>query len=204
MQFSCLWAVTVAAAGIVAASATFPANAGAVALPFPGPGTTYTSTANGSGTIPAGGESAALFTAGDNVEQIFFGTGVAFVDSLKVALGVDDFLNGASEKVLISINGTNVGSFNVPDKGGAGGLVTISGSIFFSPIFGNGTYDLAMTLADTVPAGDGGIAFEDGGIFALNGGDRVVGVPEPLTLALVCGGLGASIVARRKKKRLTA
>ena len=204
MKVACLWAAIVVVAGITAAFVIGPANANAIVLSFPGTGTTYTSFANGSGSIPSGGESAALFTAGDNVEQSFSGTGLASVNSLDVSFDVNDFLDGASEDVLISINGTNVGSFSVPDSAGSGGLLTFSGSLFFSPIFGNGTYDLMMTLVDSVPVGDGGIAFEDGGNFALNGGVRVVGIPEPLTLALVCGGLCATIVARRPRKRMTA
>ena len=197
-----VWDAPFAAVCLVATFAISPVNAGAVVLPFPGTGTTYTSAANGSKLIPPGGESAALFTAGDNVEQIFLGTGVASVNSLKVAFGVNDFLHGASEEVLISINGTSVVSFDVPNNGGAGGLLTVSGSVFFSPIVGNGTYDLAMTLSDTVPEGDGGIAFEDGGSFALNGGVRVVGVPEPTTFGVVCTGLAALVGRRRKRPRI--
>jgi hypothetical protein len=187
-----------AAVGFVALFHTGPAVATVAVLPFPGTGTLYTSATDGSGLIPAGGHSAVMYTAGDNVDQTFTGTGVTSVDSLKVDFNLDNFLDGSAETVDISINGTSVGSFIVPDKGGADGITTISGSIFFAPIIGNGIYDLTMTLEDTIPTGNGSIDFEDGGVFVLNGGDRIVGTPEPRTLLLFGVGLGATIVIRRR------
>jgi hypothetical protein len=197
MKFSSACIATIAAAGIACVVAAGPADASAIVLQFPGDKTTYTSAAS-SGLIPHGGASAALFTAGDNVDETFKGTGLSSINSVKVDFNVDDLLNGGTENVLISINGTTVGNFIVADNSGAGGVQTITGSIFFVPIVGNGTYELTMTLEDTIPSGDGSIDFRDGGIFVLNGGDRVA-VPEPVTLSLFGAGLGAAIAIRRRR-----
>jgi len=175
------------------------ADASAVPLPFPAVGTSFSSFANGTGTIPLHGTSAALFTAGDDVDETFTGTGVTSVNSLKVDFDVDDLLNGTTEKVSISINGFVVGSFTVLDNSGVHSVQTISGSIFFAPIVGNGTYELTMTLEDTVPAGEGSIDFRDGGVFALNGGVHVVAVPEPISFWLFGAGLGAVIAVQRRR-----
>jgi hypothetical protein len=201
MSISSVWVAASAAVGLVALLAAGPADASAIALAFPGTGTTYFSASNGSGFIPSGGASAFMFTAGDKLDETFTGTGVASVDSLKVDFNIDDLLNGSSEKVLISVNGTPVANFVVPDNSGVDGVTTIAASIFFAPIVGNGTYELTMTLVDTVPGGEGSIDFQDGGVFALNGGVRVVHVPEPITLALFGGGFGAALAFRRRGPR---
>lgn len=190
MKISNMTKAALAAAGFTALFHVVPAAASSVVLPFPGTGTLYTSATDGSGFIPAGGASAVMFTAGDNVDQTFAGTGVTSVDSLKVDFNIDDNLNGAGESVLVSINGTSVGSFTVPDGGGSGGVLNYAVSIFFAPIVGNGTYDLTMTLQDTLPTGSGSIDFLDGGVFVLNGGVRTV-VPEPTALLLFVAGLAA-------------
>ena len=198
MSISNVWVAASAAVGFVALLAAGPASASPTALPFPGTGTTYTSAANGSGHIPSGGASAFMFTAGDNIDETFTGTGVTSVDSLKVDFNIDDLLNGSSEKVLIAVNGTPVANFVVPDNSGVDGVTTIAASIFFAPIFGNGTYELTMTLVDTVPGGQGSIDFQDGGVFALNGGVRVVRTPEPISLSLFAAGFVAAIAIRRR------
>ena len=80
--------------------------------------------------------------------------------------------------------------------------VSVNGAAFFAPIVGNGTYELTMTLQDTVGPDGGFIDFQDGGSFALDGGVRVTNVPEPITLSLLGGGLFGAIVMRRHKKRV--
>ena len=189
---------TFAAVGFTVLFHTVPADASTVVLPFPGTETLYTSATNGSGLIPVGGHSAVMYTAGDNVDQTFTGTGVTSVDSLKVDFNIDDNLNGASEEVAVSLNGTTVGDFIVPDNGGSGGVINYAVSVFFAPIVGNGTYDLTMTLLDTIPTGEGSIDFLDGGVFVLNGGVRVV-APEPITILLFGAGLGGLAAARRRR-----
>lgn len=198
MKFSNVSRTALAAIGFAALFQVAAADASTVVLPFPGTGTLYTSATDGSGFIPAGGASAVMFTAGDNVAQTFTGTGVTSVDSLKVDFNVDDNLNGASEDVIVAINGTNIGSFTVPDGGGSGGVINYAVSVFFAPIVGNGTYNLTMTLQDTVAGGS--IDFLDGGVFVLNGGVRVA-APEPMTALLFGGGLAGAALIRRRKVR---
>jgi hypothetical protein len=198
MKFSNVSRTALAAIGFAALFQVAAADASTVVLPFPGTGTLYTSAADGSGFIPAGGASAVMFTAGDNVAQTFTGTGVTSVNSLKVDFNVDDNLNGASEDVIVAINGTNIGSFTVPDGGGSGGIINYAVSVFFAPIVGNGTYNLTMTLQDTVAGGS--IDFLDGGVFVLNGGVRVA-APEPMTALLFGGGLAGAALVRRRKVR---
>lgn len=198
MKFSNVSRTALAAIGFAALFHVAAADASTVVLPFPGTGTLYTSATDGSGFIPAGGASAVMFTAGDNVAQTFTGTGVTSVDSLKVDFNVDDNLNGASEDVIVAINGTNIGSFTVPDGGGSGGVINYAVSVFFAPIVGNGIYNLTMTLQDTVTGGS--IDFLDGGVFVLNGGVRVA-APEPMTALLFGGGLAGAALIRRRKVR---
>jgi len=183
MKFLNMSRVAFAAIGFSALFQAVPAHATSVVLQFPGTGTLYTTANNGSGLIPAGGHSAVMYTAGDNVDQTFTGTGVTSVDSLKVDFNIDDNLNGASETVDVLINGTSVGIFSVPDNSGTGGTINYAVSVFFAPIVGNGTYDLTMKLEDTIAPGKGSIDFLDGGVFVLNGGVRVA-APEPTTILL--------------------
>ena len=199
MKILRMWGAASAIVALVGLLAASSANASSLSVPFPGTGTTYTSASNGSGLIPALGTSAPMFTAGDNVDETFTGTGLTSIDSLKVDFSVDDLLDGSSETLDILVNGTNVATFVVPDNSGVNGVTTISGSIFFAPIVGNGTYDLTVTLEDTIPGGAGSIDFQDGGVFVLNGGDRVVGASEPVTLSLFAVGLCATIAARRRR-----
>jgi hypothetical protein len=186
--------------GFVALFHTVPAAAITAVLPFPGTGTLYTSATNGSGLIPPSGHSAVMYTAGDNVDQTFTGTGITSVDSLKVDFNVDNNLNGSSETVDVSINGTSVGSFVVPDNSGGSSVINYAVSVFFAPIVGNGIYDLKMTLENTV-AGDGSIDFRDGGAFVLNGGVRVA-APEPMTALLFGAGLAGMASLRRRRRAL--
>ena len=199
MKFSIMSRGACVAVGLTVLFGAVPADATSVVLPFPGTGTHYTSANDGSGLIPAAGHSAIMYTAGDNVSQTFSGTGVTSVNSLKVDFNVDDNLNGASETVDVSINGTSVGSFVVPDNSGSSTVINNAVSVFFPTIVGNGTYVLTMTLENTV-AGNGSIDFLDGGVFVLNGGVRVAAA-EPMTLLLFGAGLAGTVSLRRRKVR---
>lgn len=201
MRDSRLMVVTIVATGIAATLFSTSTHAGS--LPFPGIGTNYTSTTDGSGLIPSGGKSGEMSTAGDSVDETFTGVPFASVDSISASFNIDDALNGSSETVFIDLNGIFIGSFTVPDAGGVNTLFPVAGSAFFSPIVGNGTYELTMTLQDTVGADGGFIDFQDGGSFALDGGVRVTSVPEPLTLSLLGDGLVGAIVMRRRKRKAT-
>lgn len=187
--------------GIAATLCTTSLHAGA--LPFPGPGTTFTSATDGTGTIALGGTSGAMSTAGDFVDQTFTGQPFASVDSISASFNIDDALNGTSELVFVYLNGVEIASFTVPDAGGVESVFSVAGSAFFAPIVGNGTYDLTMTLQNTVSPDGGFIDFQDGGSFALDGGVRVTDVPEPVTLSLLGAGLVGAIVMRRRKAKTT-
>jgi len=199
MEDSRLTLAAIAVVSIAATLWTTPTHAGA--LPFPGTGTTYTSATDGTGLIPPGGTSGAMSTAGDSVDETFTGLPFASVDSISAGFNIDDALNGSSETVFVYINGISIGSFTVPDAGGVNTLFSFGGSAFFAPIVGNGTYELTMTLQDTVAPDGGFIDFQDGGSFALDGGVRVTNVPEPLTLSLLGGGLIGVVAMRRRKMR---
>jgi hypothetical protein len=198
MKFSIMSKAAGAALGLAVLFGAVPADATTVVLPFPGTGTLYTSATDGTGLIPSGGASAIMYTAGDNVGQTFSGTGVTSVDSLKVDFNIDDNLNGASETVDVAINGIFIGSFVVPDNGGSSSVINYAVSVFFPTIVGNGTYDLTMTLQDTLSAGEGSIDFLDGGAFVLNGGVRVA-APEPMTVLLFGAGFFGLASLRRRQ-----
>src|SRR5580765_598673 len=108
MNFSNMSRAALAVVGFFVLFHVASADASTVVLPFPGTGTLYTSATDGSGLIPAGGASAVMYTAGDNVDQTFSGTGVTSVNSLKVDFNVDDNLNGSSETVEVAVNGITV------------------------------------------------------------------------------------------------
>jgi len=171
-------------------------------LPFPGSGTTYFSATDGTGLIPSGGTSGSMSTAGDFVDQTFTGVSLTSVDSISAGFDLDNALNGSSETVFVYLNGISIASFTVPDAGGVNTLFSVGGSVFFAPIIGNGTYELTMTLQDTVAPDGGFIDFQDGGFVALDGGVRVADVPEPTTLSLVGVGIAAAAALRRRKKKV--
>jgi PEP-CTERM motif len=178
------------------------ANAANVTVGFPSSGTSYSSATNGTGFIPSGGQSAWMWTAGDSISQTFSGTGLSSVSSLS-AVGntfkIDDYLNGSTESVYLYINGIAVGNFTAPDMSGNETVLSVTGGVSFADITGAGTYTLSMVLQNTIPSGQGSIAFLDGGQFDLGG--TASAVPEPTTMLLLGLGLAGVAVARKKFKR---
>lgn len=187
--------------GAVALAASLSLSAGAHAsvfpIAFPSSSTSYFSATNGSGTIPSGGESAFMWTTGDNISQTFTGTGLATVGEFSDDFQIQNFLF-ENETVDVSINGTNIGSFEVLADGGSGAFQTVDFSSYFALIPGAGDYTVAMTLTNTIDLGSGSIAFLDGGVGAFNSA-----APEPETWALMLagiGGVGATLRSRRGKR----
>ena len=191
-------------AAMLAASLSLAAGAQASSfvIAYPSSSTSYDSATNGSGIIPAGGESAFMWTSGDNIRQTFTGTGLASVQRFSDSFEIQNFTNTVNETVDVAINGSTVGSFTVNDCGACGTDQTINFSSTFAPLTGSGTYTITMTLQDSLGLGSGSIAFLDGGRGFLSSG-----VPEPTAWALMLlgvGGLGGVLRRRRVGARLTA
>jgi hypothetical protein len=173
------------------------AHAGVFAIAYPSSSTSYFSATTGSGTIPSGGQSAFMWTTGDNISQTFTGTGLASVAAFSDDFQIQNYLS-ENETVDVAINGTVIGSFDVLADGGSGADQTVDFSTYFAPIPGAGDYTVTMTLTNTIDLGDGSIAFLDGGVGSLNSS-----APEPATWTLMLagiGGLGAALRLRRGKQ----
>ena len=175
------------------------ADAADVIVDFPSSNTSYFSATNGSGTIPSGGQSAYMWTKGDYVTQALPPIALSSVDSLSVDFQYQNILGyGATETVEYFINGTPIGSFTAPDTNFSESDLTITDTLNFGSITGNGNYTLSMVLENTVAGGSGSIAFLDGGQFTLGGQNS--SVPEPATMVLFGTGLiGLAGLVRRKK-----
>ena len=101
---------------------------------FPAAGDAYCSATNGCGSLPAGGQTAYMWTAGDYVQSPIFNTGQSSVTSLSYDFMVQDILGGGNnETVGYFINGTEIGSILVPDCNYCGTNMEFSGSFNFSP-----------------------------------------------------------------------
>jgi len=168
---------------------------------FPTAGDAYCSFTNGCGNIPAGGQTAYMWTAGDYVQSsIFTNTGITSATDVTVNFQFQDFLGGGNtETVYYDVNGIPVAFFTAPDCGYCGNDYTVSGTVDFADIAPvNGGYQLSMVLQNTIPGGGGSIAFLDGGTFTLSG----TSTPEPGSIMLFgTGMLGLAGVLRRKLTR---
>jgi hypothetical protein len=185
---------------VLLSSATV-AYAGDVNEPFPAAGDAYCSATNGCGTLPAGGMTAYMWTAGDYVQSPIFNTGQLSVDSLRYDFFVNDVLGGGNnETVGYFINGTEIGTITVPDCNFCGQNMEFSGTFNFAAIGPQGGgYQLEMILQNTIPSGGGSIAFDDGGTAILGSGGGTT--PEPGSIVLFATGLAgiAGMVRRRAK-----
>ena len=180
------------------------ASAASVGEPFPSAGTFYYSSTDGSGTIPAGGQSAYTWSDGDYVSQTFTDTGLNSVTSFSTDFEIQNYLgDGNSETWNVVINGDTVAYFIASDCGycGTDQIIGFSSNTF-KAIVGDGTYDLAFVLQNTVPGGGGSIAFLDGGVTTLNG---VSAIPLPSTWTmLIAGFVGLGFFAYRGSKKSAA
>jgi hypothetical protein len=142
-----------------------------------------------------GGHSEPIFTSGDFVTEIFQ-TGQQFIGSLTYDFFLENNLGGNSGHLYtndVFINGTQVGSFLVPDCDSCGEKQEYQGTFDFAPLEGDGSYALSIVLGETVPSGDGNETF-------LSGGSATLGdVPEPGTFVLLgSGALALAGMLRRK------
>src|ERR1035441_781387 len=77
-------------------------------VPFPTAGDAYCSATNGCGTIPVGGQTAFMWTAGDYVISSIFHIPAASVTDLEANWQFQDFLGGNTETWYVYINGVAV------------------------------------------------------------------------------------------------
>jgi hypothetical protein len=176
-----------------------------VTVNFPSNNTFYCSATDGCGFMGAnGGLSAPMWTTGDFVTETFF-TGQLLVNDLTANWGVvDDYGGnpGAFYENDVYINGVLVALFDLPDCNYCKTLLTVTGTINFAPIVGNGTYNLSIVLAQTAPGGDGSEWFS---VLTTNGGASTTAlssVPEPGSMVLLGSGvLGFAGLLRRKLLR---
>ena len=195
-----LSAMTVLALCILAPGAF--ANSG-FGVPFPSNTTFYCSQTNPPCDFMGnnGGLTKPMWTAGDFITETFFST-VPWVNNLEANWGVvDDFggIPGATYENDVYINGVFVAYFLLGDCDHCSTLYTVGGTVDFAPIYGYGTYNLSVVLAQTAPGGGGSQWFST---TTTTGGPSTAlfsSTPEPGSMVLFGSGiLGLAGVLRRK------
>jgi hypothetical protein len=169
--------------------------------PFPTAGDAYCSATNGCGTIPAGGQTASMWTTGDFVISSIFVLNTNSVTDLTADWSVQDFLgNGNTETWFALVNGVTVAQVVLPDDAFNGDILNITGTVNFAGIAPvGGGYQVELVLQNTVPFGGGSAAWLDGGITGLS--YNVNTTPEPGTIVLFgSGAIGLAGLLRRKLK----
>lgn len=187
--------------GAMALGLATQAAARTVDFTFPNDATAYDSATGGSGVIPTGGQSAWMYTAGDNVSWTV-DTPITDVSVFKDNITLADFLAAGQPLYIgVDINGYDAGPMLV--DGGQTlwdtGITAYIGPLrpLISP---SGNYTITLTLLDTVPPGDGSVAFMDGGVASLTG----TAVPEPGAWLMMLSGIAlAGAAARRQRLRLS-
>ena len=175
------------------------ASAAVVNVAFPAAGDAYCSTTNGCGNIPAAGQTAYMWTAGDYVLSSIFVLPTNSVTDLTANWSYRDYLGGDTETWSININGVTVGSANLPDDNHGGNILNFSGTFDFAGVAPvSGGYQVELVLQNTIPGGGGSVAWLDGGTTGLS---YDTGVPEPGSMLLLGSGILFAGLVRRKMRR---
>ncbi|HME56736.1 MAG TPA: PEP-CTERM sorting domain-containing protein [Terracidiphilus sp.] len=187
------------------ASGTAFANAG-FAVPFPSNNTFYCSQTNPPCDFMGnnGGLTQPMWTTGDFITETFFFSADG-VNDLTANWGVVDYYGGnpgATYKNDVYINGVYVAYFLLTDCGYCKTLYTVTGTVDFAPIYGFGSYNLSVVLAQTAAGGAGSEWFS-----VLNSSGQAStaifsATPEPSSILLLGSGLlGIAGIVRRKLMR---
>ncbi len=168
-------------------------------FPFPTAGDAYCSFTNGCGTIPSGGQTDYMWTAGDYVVSSIFVLPTTSVTGLTVNWSFEDFLGGGNtETWFVLLNGIAVAQVVLPDDNYNGDIGGVAGSVSFAGIAPvSGGYQVSLVLQNTVPFGGGSAAWLDGGNTGLTYNTSTV--PEPGSIMLFGSGvIGLAGLLRRK------
>jgi hypothetical protein len=181
------------------------ASAASQEVPFPTAGDAYYSArGGGAGTIPSGGQTAALSTAGDYVLSSVFSLPTTSVTGITVDWSFTDYLSGSDERWSVYVNGVQVASAVLPDCSGCGDTGTVSGTQDFAGIAPlNGGYQVELILRNTVPSGQGYVVWLDGGTTGLSY-NSVPELPTWATMLLGFAGLGLLGYGKAKFQRPVA
>jgi hypothetical protein len=180
------------------ASAALAGQASAATFDFPSENTSWYSATNGSGTIPNGGATNYMWTAGDYVSQLVTNTGLTSVTSYSGSFTILNVLN-QTLNVDAVINGTTVGSFAINGCGYCSQNQLVNVAFSFGAVAGVGDdYTVAYVFSNTIASGSGSIKFLDGGSGTLENS-----VPEPATWAMLLAGFGAVGYGMRRKQAVT-
>lgn len=165
---------------------------------FPTAGDAYLSFSNGSGTIPAGGQTAWQYETNDYVQSAVFTMPTDAVNALTADWQFTDKLgDGNTETWYVYLNGIAVASTISPDDSYNGDVFTVTGTVNFADIAPlAGGYQVELILQNTVPLGGGSVAWMDGGITGLS-----YDTPEPASLLLLGSGLALGGVLLSRKRR---